>query len=103
MRQRLTREPPDGNVQAMARKPKSKPEEQRFEQLMDRLEELVDQLESNELSLEEAIDAYQEGVEIAKLGHDRLAAAEARIEELSKSGRTKELETEEILDAGDQT
>jgi exodeoxyribonuclease VII small subunit len=81
----------------MARK--SKPEEQRFEQLMDRLEELVDQLESNELSLEEAIDAYQEGVQLAKLGHDRLAAAESRIEELTKSGKSKALDADEILGA----
>jgi exodeoxyribonuclease VII small subunit len=96
----LTQPRPRGNVRTMARKAKAS-EGPRFEQLIDRLEEIVEQLESNELSLEEAIDAYQEGVEIAKDGHERLAAAERRIEELTRSGDKKTVDPEEVLGSED--
>lgn len=61
--------------------------EPRFEHLVTRLEEIVTRLESDELSLEDALDAYQEGIALAKAGHDRLADAERRIEEVTQQGR----------------
>lgn len=69
-----------------------------FEALMSQLEDTVERLESDDLSLEDAIDAYQKGVELAKSGHERLADAERRIEEVTKSGKLKLLDAEALLD-----
>lgn len=70
---------------------------QSFEDLMARLEDIVDRLESNQLSLEQAIDAYQEGVALAKQGHSRLADAERRIEEVTRGGERTPVEPEDLL------
>ena len=68
-----------------------------FEALMSELEETVEQLEQDDLPLEDAISAYQKGVELAKNGHERLAAAEKRIEEVTKAGKLKPIDADEIL------
>jgi exodeoxyribonuclease VII small subunit len=69
-----------------------------FEHLLKRLEGLVERLESNELSLEEAIDAYQAGVALAREGHSRLSEAERRIEEVTRSGDTRPVDADKILE-----
>lgn len=83
----------DGNVRRMAEQTGA----QSFEHLMKNLEGIVDRLESNALSLEEAIDAYQQGVALAKDGHERLARAEQRIEEVTRGGELKPLDKDTIL------
>lgn len=70
---------------------------QSFENLMQELETVVERLESDDLSLEDAIDAYQRGVKLAKDGHDRLQDAQQRIEEVTRGGRTREVPAEAIL------
>lgn len=50
-----------------------------FESALVRLEEITDLLESGEKSLEESIDYYTEGLEIAKFCNERLAEAEKKI------------------------
>lgn len=55
-----------------------------FEGAVSRLEEIVGALESGELSLEESIALYTEGVEIAGVCNRRLAEAEGQIAKLSK-------------------
>ncbi len=55
-----------------------------FESAVTRLEEIVGALESGELSLEESIALYTEGVEIAGVCNHRLAEAEGQIAKLSK-------------------
>lgn len=69
-----------------------------FETLVERLENIVESLESDELTLEEALEAYQKGVALAKEGHTRLADAERKIEELTRAGTVEPLEASEILD-----
>jgi exodeoxyribonuclease VII small subunit len=71
-----------------------------FEALMANLESIVERLESNELSLEEAIDAYQQGVRLAKQGHDRLSEAERRIEEVTRAGDTRPVDADRVLGSG---
>jgi exodeoxyribonuclease VII small subunit len=68
----------------------STPDDVPFEELVQRLEALVERLEGKELPLEDALAAYQEGVELARLGHHRLEAAERRLEELSGDGKLVE-------------
>lgn len=71
-----------------------------FEQLLERLESVVGRLERTDLSLEEAIDAYKEGVSLAKEGHTRLQQAERIIEEVTGK-TTRPVDAERILEDGD--
>ena len=50
-----------------------------FESAMARLEEITESLESSEASLEESIDLYTEGLEIAKFCSKKLGQAEKKI------------------------
>jgi exodeoxyribonuclease VII small subunit len=54
-----------------------------FEETLDRLEEIVERLEDDPPSLDEALDAYEEGVALANDCLSRLDEAEQRISELS--------------------
>lgn len=80
--------------------PGSPTEKPTFEQLIQRLEAIVDRLESNNLPLEEAIEAYQAGVLLAKEGHGRLADAERRIEEVTRAGEARPLDLQRVLSSG---
>jgi len=51
-----------------------------FDQLLGRLREVVTRLESGELSLEQSLLVYEEGVQLARRGQTLLANAEKRVE-----------------------
>lgn len=51
-----------------------------FDGILARLREVVKKLESGELSLEESLAVYEEGVGLARRGQQLLAAAERRVE-----------------------
>ena len=72
-----------------------------FEALMDRLESIVSRLENGDLSLEDALKAYQEGVGLARRGHERLADAERRIEEVARGGQLSAVDEQALLGAED--
>jgi exodeoxyribonuclease VII small subunit len=58
-----------------------------FDQILTRLREVVMRLESGELSLEQSLLVYEEGVQLARRGQQLLASAEKRVEILvSASG-----------------
>ena len=58
-----------------------------FDQILQRLREVVVRLESGELSLEQSLQIYEEGVQLARKGQQLLASAEKRVEILvSASG-----------------
>jgi exodeoxyribonuclease VII small subunit len=58
-----------------------------FDAILTRLREVVTRLESGELSLEQSLAVYEEGVQLARRGQQLLAAAEKRVEILvSASG-----------------
>jgi len=58
-----------------------------FDALMTRLREVVTRLESGELSLEQSLAVYEEGVQLARKCQQLLASAEKRVEILvSASG-----------------
>jgi exodeoxyribonuclease VII small subunit len=60
-------------------------EELGFDQVVDRLREVVDRLETGNLSLEESLAAYEQGVGLARRGHGLLDSAEKRVELLVAS------------------
>lgn len=51
-----------------------------FDAILVRLRAVVGQLESGELSLEQALAVYEEGVQLARKGQQLLASAEQRVE-----------------------
>ena len=55
-----------------------------FEAALRKLEQIVENLESGDLSLEEALKQYEEGVKMADLCTKRLTEAEKKVEVLMK-------------------
>jgi exodeoxyribonuclease VII small subunit len=67
-----------------------------FDAILARLREVVQRLESGELSLEQALAIYEEGVQLARRGQHLLASAEQRVEILvSASGGVETAPLEE--------
>ena len=60
-----------------------------FEQAMKRLDEIVELMESPEVPLEDLIARYEEGMKLVKIGQERLAAAEKRIEMIPRDSGGK--------------
>ena len=56
-----------------------------FENALERLETIVQNLENGDLSLEEALKVYEEGVRMADICSKRLTEAEKRVEVLMKT------------------
>ena len=75
----------------MARKPD-------FENTLKQLEEIVSRLENNDLSLEEALKDFEQGIKLAQLGQERLQQAEQHIQILlqkSESAKLSDYQAEE--------
>ena len=60
-----------------------------FEAALKKLETLVGNLEGGDISLEEALKAYEEGVKMADICSKRLTEAERRVEVLMKTSPGK--------------
>ena len=75
----------------MARKTEKNLGRQSYEALAARLEEIVGRLEGGGLTLEESLDAFEEGVALARESESRLNEAEKRVELLlaSRDGKTE--------------
>jgi len=63
--------------------PVTLPENLTFEQALQRLEALVEILEDEAAGLDEALQAYEEGVLLARYCLERLDTAELRVQELA--------------------
>lgn len=59
-------------------------DEIKFEDAMTRLEEIVEELESGDLSLEESLSAFEEGIKLSKICAKLLNEAERKVEILMK-------------------
>ena len=75
-----------------------RPDEPRFEEMLERLKTTVEKLESGQLSLEESLRVYEEGVRLHRECSLRLDAADRRIERLLEADadgvpRTAPMET----------
>ncbi len=57
---------------------------EKFETALKKLEEVVRKLESGELSLDDSLKAYEEGVKLAAFCSKKLNDAEKRVEVLNK-------------------
>lgn len=59
-------------------------EKKKFEEAVEELEGVVEQLESGELSLEDSLAAFENGVRLVKLCNQKLTEVERKIELLVK-------------------
>ncbi len=55
-----------------------------LEQSLKRLEEIVEKMERGDVSLDDAVNLYEEGIQISKECAEKLRAAELKIKKLSK-------------------
>jgi exodeoxyribonuclease VII small subunit len=60
-------------------------EEIKFEKALERLGKIVEELESGDVSLEDALKKYEEGVKLSRACQEHLAKAEKKIETLTKT------------------
>lgn len=58
-----------------------------FEAALQTLETIVQRLEKGELTLEESLGLYEEGIRLSRLCHAKLEEAEGKIEQLVKDAR----------------
>jgi len=75
-----------GIVTPMAAPSKKKPsaeEEPTFDERLARLEKLVAELEGGELTLEDSLARYGEGVKILRVAREQLEGYQRKVEELS--------------------
>ncbi len=74
--------------------------EMKFEDMLKKLEKIVEDLEKGELTLDEALKKYQEGVELSRACNMRLESAKKKIDILSKNKKgefeLKDLEEGEL-------
>jgi exodeoxyribonuclease VII small subunit len=59
--------------------------EEKFEEAMDKLEEIVRKMESGDLTLEESLKAFEEGIRLSRLCSQKIDEAERRVEVLLKT------------------
>lgn len=57
----------------------------KFEDSLKKLEKIVEDLEKGDLSLDEALKKYQEGIELSRLCAQRLDSAKKKIDILAKN------------------
>lgn len=57
-----------------------------FENALKSLEDIVKKLENGELSLDSALELFEEGIKLSRLCHAKLEEAEHRVEILLKNG-----------------
>src|SRR5262245_56452137 len=56
-----------------------------FETALKRLEEIIKKLEGGELSLDAALELFEEGIQLSRFCHTKLGQAERRVEILLKN------------------
>jgi exodeoxyribonuclease VII small subunit len=66
--------------------------EKTFEQTMEKLEKIVEALEGGDLTLEETIKKYEEGMTYSKFCMDKLNQAEQKLKKLVKTGNGFQLD-----------
>ncbi|HEY1265618.1 MAG TPA: exodeoxyribonuclease VII small subunit [Candidatus Binatia bacterium] len=65
------------------------PEKQKFETAIEELEKVVERLESGELSLEDSLAAFEDGIRLVKFCNQKLTEVEKKIELLMKDKEGK--------------
>ena len=76
--------------------------QKKFEEAMKRLEEIVQDLEDGELSLEESLKVFEEGMGLVKFCSEKLEEIEQRVTKLVKESDGKYGHQSFEMDKGDE-
>ncbi|KAB8310038.1 exodeoxyribonuclease VII small subunit [Erwinia endophytica] len=71
--------------------PKKAEQPASFETSLEQLEQIVSRLESGDLPLEEALNEFERGVQLARVGQQKLQQAEQRVQILLSDDKDAEL------------
>ncbi|MEI7591463.1 MAG: exodeoxyribonuclease VII small subunit [Deltaproteobacteria bacterium] len=71
----------------------------KFEDALQKLESIVKKMESGELSLDESLKAFEEGVKLARFCAGKLDEAQRKVEQLSLD-KDQEINIEPFLEDG---
>jgi len=82
---RTTPIPPPDRRTIIAMAPERAPDDG-FDAVLARLRKVVEHLEAGQLSLEDSLTAYEDGIALARRGHELLDGAEKRVELLVAGG-----------------
>lgn len=74
-----------------------------FTQALEKLQRVVEAMESDDLPLEALLARYEEGMKLARVCENRLAAAELRIQQLEKDAAGNPVTRPFAADAGPET
>ncbi len=58
-----------------------------FEKALEKLEKIVSELEAGNITLEDALSRYEEGIRLSRICQEKLGQAEKKIEVLSKTAK----------------
>ena len=76
----------------------------KFDQSLERLEEIVANLEEEDISVEDALKLYEEGVRLVKSCRKKLSEVEKKIELITEDGfgevKKRIVSEDELLDEG---
>lgn len=61
----------------------------KFEQALDKLQEIADKMESNQISLDESLALYQEGIKLCSFCKSELDKAQGKITQLSDDSQVE--------------
>ena len=67
-------------------------EEKSFEENLERLKELVRMLQSGELTLDDSLKVFEEGIKLSKVLEDKLNNIEAQAVKLFENNELKDME-----------
>lgn len=67
-----------------------------FEKKLSRLEEIVGQMESGDLSLEDSLKNFEEGIKLSRDCHTQLNEAEQKVKELLSVSESGEVESRDF-------
>ena len=71
-----------------------------FEKKLNRLEEIVQKMEKGDLSLDESLKLFEEGVKLSRDCHSQLTNAEAQVKKLVSVDSSGKATTEDFKDEG---
>lgn len=74
-----------------------------FEEALENLERVVVRLEKGELSLEQSLTAYEEGVRLVNAARERLDGMQSRLEQLLHDGKTAPLMKSDKADKAEKS
>ncbi|MBS2024825.1 MAG: exodeoxyribonuclease VII small subunit [Deltaproteobacteria bacterium] len=84
----------DQSAQGSSPQTQSDTEPKGYEEIVKRLGQVVEKLEGGNLSLEDSIAAFEEGIRLSRAGQRRLEEAEAKVEKLLEGDRTEPFASE---------